>query len=819
MKIERLRISGFGKLQDFDSGPKPWGSFVVIAGANEAGKSTLFQCLTTILFGFRPAQAAEHPYQPWSGKPLECSADLRLSTGDPLRVDRQLAARPRAQLHAGVHVEELANRPLPTVDGVGRSVFETIYALTLDRLEGLQSQHWEDVLERLLTGLGDEELQSVRGVRKQLTQEANALWRSDRRGKPRSRELEAELQSLHKEHQRRLDREQRKRDLARRCQNLERDIADAEAHLVSTRTHLKTLQELRPLWVREHAIHEARKIAGEAAELEALPKTPDLDLERLRSRANTLDRRIAEKSQRTQQQERIVAACDSLDEELIESTALVRGLESDARNWQELDARSQELELELDEALEDWRELLVTRFGPAAPADPMTGWHELEPEQLHQVDSSHFGVWVGAATLMLVGVVVSSVIGNWPLTAVFALLLALAAVFGVLDRRRTLRHKRLQAEQFSALAEEHRRVDSLATLERETREQAQQLAHNLRLHLEHFGIESSDNPYSGVADLQEKLDEARIRRTQANAAQEELEFLAKEQRELREERGQCQQLEDALCAGLRRLGEGSESQGLEVLSLRRAAHTRAEELEHSLRAEYPDLELRRQELAELGKNGTSIDQSAVTAAESRVDAHERLARQLRDARKDAQIRLESLLAQESITEVTSRIARVRGQIHDNARARDRKAVLVALLEEAERRFRESHQREIIDATSEYLTRITAGRYQNLLLDPTDQRLLVEDRMRQRTLPVAAPLSRGLRDQIFLALRLGIADRLEQGGEPLPLLIDESLVNWDPARRDRGVQMLRDISQHRQVFFFTFDPAAHGLEAEFHLADS
>ena len=41
-----------------------------------------------------------------------------------------------------------------------------------------------------------------------------------------------------------------------------------------------------------------------------------------------------------------------------------------------------------------------------------------------------------------------------------------------------------------------------------------------------------------------------------------------------------------------------------------------------------------------------------------------------------------------------------------------------------------------------------------------------------------------------------------GGEPLPLFLDEALVHWDERRLDRGLLILRTISERRQVFFFT-----------------
>ena len=43
-------------------------------------------------------------------------------------------------------------------------------------------------------------------------------------------------------------------------------------------------------------------------------------------------------------------------------------------------------------------------------------------------------------------------------------------------------------------------------------------------------------------------------------------------------------------------------------------------------------------------------------------------------------------------------------------------------------------------------------------------------------------------------------------ERLPLFMDEMFVNWDPSRTDRGMAVLREIGQSRQVFLFTADPA-------------
>ena len=77
----------------------------------------------------------------------------------------------------------------------------------------------------------------------------------------------------------------------------------------------------------------------------------------------------------------------------------------------------------------------------------------------------------------------------------------------------------------------------------------------------------------------------------------------------------------------------------------------------------------------------------------------------------------------------------------------------------------------------------------------------------RPIPAEDPHSTGTREQVYLALRLAAVDQLDQGGERLPLFLDEALVNWDPDRRDRGLALLADIARSRQVFVFTCHPEA------------
>src|SRR5208283_4624832 len=65
------------------------------------------------------------------------------------------------------------------------------------------------------------------------------------------------------------------------------------------------------------------------------------------------------------------------------------------------------------------------------------------------------------------------------------------------------------------------------------------------------------------------------------------------------------------------------------------------------------------------------------------------------------------------------------------------------------------------------------------------------------------LSRGAREQLFLSLRLALAAYFARHGAPLPLILDDVLVNFDIERAKAAAQVLRDFAaQGHQMLVFT-----------------
>ncbi len=111
------------------------------------------------------------------------------------------------------------------------------------------------------------------------------------------------------------------------------------------------------------------------------------------------------------------------------------------------------------------------------------------------------------------------------------------------------------------------------------------------------------------------------------------------------------------------------------------------------------------------------------------------------------------------------------------------------------------QSETLRLASEYLDRLTAGRYHNVWCPLGERRLFVDDDAEQ-SLRVEH-LSTGTREQLFLALRLAMIRRFALQGVELPMVLDDVFVNFDQARTESAVDTILDFAgKDQQVLLFT-----------------
>lgn len=69
----------------------------------------------------------------------------------------------------------------------------------------------------------------------------------------------------------------------------------------------------------------------------------------------------------------------------------------------------------------------------------------------------------------------------------------------------------------------------------------------------------------------------------------------------------------------------------------------------------------------------------------------------------------------------------------------------------------------------------------------------------------AGLSRSTAEQLYLALRFGLVEHFAAGAEPLPIVMDDILVNFDDERAARATRSIEELAKHQQVMYFTCHP--------------
>jgi uncharacterized protein YhaN len=166
-------------------------------------------------------------------------------------------------------------------------------------------------------------------------------------------------------------------------------------------------------------------------------------------------------------------------------------------------------------------------------------------------------------------------------------------------------------------------------------------------------------------------------------------------------------------------------------------------------------------------------------------------------------RIEQLEAAEELGQVRQQLAVAQAQAEGAARDWAVRALALELLGETRHRNdRERHPHVVQEAERYYATN-TDGRYPPIMAPPGEAQVLVE---REQGAPLTSEqLSRGTAEQLYLALRFGLIEQFARNAEPLPVVMDDILVNFDPKRAERAARAIGQLASRHQVLFFTCHP--------------
>lgn len=206
-------------------------------------------------------------------------------------------------------------------------------------------------------------------------------------------------------------------------------------------------------------------------------------------------------------------------------------------------------------------------------------------------------------------------------------------------------------------------------------------------------------------------------------------------------------------------------------------------------------ELRRTDAA-----GVAAEREELLARKERVQGDFETA--LREAEGAAR-RMDELATDRKLSDVLLQQKSLGEEIRQLVRQWAVYAMCRGLIDRARKVYEQERQPRVIKEAERLLGTMVPGRYSLLYCFEPEQVRLQETVTRVAKGENA--WSRGLAEQVFLAVRLGVAREFAREAEPLPVVLDDVLVDFDPHRSLGAARVILEFARQQQVFLFTCHP--------------
>ncbi len=202
-----------------------------------------------------------------------------------------------------------------------------------------------------------------------------------------------------------------------------------------------------------------------------------------------------------------------------------------------------------------------------------------------------------------------------------------------------------------------------------------------------------------------------------------------------------------------------------------------------------------------------LDPGQVSAQSLAPDLDDRLARlrsEVEQTDRDAE-RVQGQLRERtrtlpSVSEAEEEVERAREELDRVRRLKDTIEFTLQFLERAQDQVHRDIAPILAQTVKRWLPEVTAQRYSDATVDPETLEVRVrDDEGRWRN---AALLSHGTTEQVYLLLRMAMAEHLGNPGETCPLVVDDVTVQSDRDRTESIMRCLHVISRGRQVIIFS-----------------
>ncbi len=811
MKINRIRLKEYGLFAQAEDPIEFGNGLTVIYGKNEAGKSTLRHALGEMLFGFRQRRISKHPYG--TGQNMTIIGEYTTDEGIHETVQRDLSSKASSKLIAAEVVNEGHNEALKQVSSMPYELYKGLFEMDLTDLSRLDHKKWNAVEEQISIQFGLDNIKSPRRVLQELEEEMYGIWRPHNRGKYIIKEideklfvLKQELRALKQNEDNFREKSVTHRKALERVEQISTDIATLEKWVTQARIQLEPHRYLMEV---EEINQELEPYIESLPALESYLSLQS-EAERLKEDKMQFETEIKETQMALQPLTGVelkLKESDLSPEEISEKISTLKMLKE---------------RLETDKVAVDGFQRLLESKSVELTKDPWNDalanyWQQLDTEGMHRYIQRK-KAFKSLSVLVLVlglGLGGSGYFFNHSLWVIIGAFTALLGLVGQLNgttrkpcdfgeirfRKRIWTKTDVFLKACTTLGDEAGQLLKLQNKLQVTRSSYLKEKKDMESLFSKLGLVEdlpSDTLQASLSQVQEQLDHISEYTKQRERVQVKLDTLKGQKRKVGLKLMMHQQKLTALKSKFSLLDDHdskSIDSALEQFEKLKAKVHRKESVQKVLEEfdeAHPD-----QQDYKVGVAFAEQFEKALADIESMKEEREALRIQITELGNTTA--LEKHNAHRRAIE--SKLMQHETQRQEAVRKYNQSKMLHTVIAYADRVFREKYQPQILRTASAYISKFTAGRYTQLVFNESKQ-LSVKSSASGEFIQVHETLSRGTLEQIYLALRLAVAEGIDKTKGQLPFVFDEIFVNWDEERMNSAIETLSHIAKKRQVFYMT-----------------
>lgn len=162
--------------------------------------------------------------------------------------------------------------------------------------------------------------------------------------------------------------------------------------------------------------------------------------------------------------------------------------------------------------------------------------------------------------------------------------------------------------------------------------------------------------------------------------------------------------------------------------------------------------------------------------------------------------LEQLSSSQDLLILQNELEVRKQQLMDCSRDWIKSQIALVMLNKAISKYENTRQPEVIKAASNIFSSITNKRYSAVIKPVNSDELHIKDG--HGSIKNVMEMSRGTKEQLYLAMRLGLIKEYEKRSESMPVIMDDIIVNFDDKRNPPAIKALKEFADGRQVIILT-----------------